>query len=374
MYRNFKNKRINRCKGESMIKSLQGLRVLAMFGVFLFHAGLLPNGIFPVTFFFILSGFVTYKQYYNKNISCSFKSNIIFALKKISKLYPIHLFTLILSTFIRIKWLFSFTLFENIIRFVLNLLLMQSLFPKYSLSFNAVSWYLSTLFIIYMFIPLLLKLVNYIKINYIISGLFVIFSFEVLLGILISTYDIDYMWFLYISPYFRIIDFLIGMILCKLYFIKFEKIKRINFTFLEILSICILLISYYLSFILPKQFTRGICYVPAFIVLIFVFANQIGTISKFLSLNIFQKIALFSFEFYMIHELLIMLMRKLCSIINLNQYLGIIFAFILSLICSFELNKLITKKIHLDLSQYFGHIKVKFLSSLSGKLLTFFRC
>lgn len=28
----------------------------------------------------------------------------------------------------------------------------------------------------------------------------------------------------------------------------------------------------------------------------------------------------------------------------------------------------------LDLSQYFGHKKVKFLSHLSSKLLTFFRC
>lgn len=38
-----------------MIKSLQGLRALAMLGIFLFHAGLLINGTFPVVFFFILS-------------------------------------------------------------------------------------------------------------------------------------------------------------------------------------------------------------------------------------------------------------------------------------------------------------------------------
>ena len=34
-----------------MIKSLQGLRVLAMVGIFLFYCGLLLKGAFPVTFF-----------------------------------------------------------------------------------------------------------------------------------------------------------------------------------------------------------------------------------------------------------------------------------------------------------------------------------
>lgn len=41
-----------------MIKSLQGLRAIAMISIFLFHAGFLPNGIFPVTLFFLLSGFL----------------------------------------------------------------------------------------------------------------------------------------------------------------------------------------------------------------------------------------------------------------------------------------------------------------------------
>ena len=46
-----------------MIKSLQGLRALAMLGIFMFHAGLLIKGTFPVTLFFMLSGFVLYYSY-----------------------------------------------------------------------------------------------------------------------------------------------------------------------------------------------------------------------------------------------------------------------------------------------------------------------
>ena len=37
--------------GIIMIYTLQGLRALAMLGIFLFHSGLLLNGTFPVTFF-----------------------------------------------------------------------------------------------------------------------------------------------------------------------------------------------------------------------------------------------------------------------------------------------------------------------------------
>lgn len=37
-----------------MIKSLQGLNILGMLGIFLLHSGLLIKGTFIVTFFFIL--------------------------------------------------------------------------------------------------------------------------------------------------------------------------------------------------------------------------------------------------------------------------------------------------------------------------------
>ena len=41
-----------------MIRSYQGIRVIAMLIIFLFHAGIIPNGIFSVTLFFTLSGFL----------------------------------------------------------------------------------------------------------------------------------------------------------------------------------------------------------------------------------------------------------------------------------------------------------------------------
>lgn len=42
------------------LSALQGLRALATIGIFLFHSGFLLQGRFPVTLFFMLSGFMLY--------------------------------------------------------------------------------------------------------------------------------------------------------------------------------------------------------------------------------------------------------------------------------------------------------------------------
>lgn len=68
-----------------MIKSLQGLRVIAMVGIFLFHAGFIPNGIFPVTFFFILSGFVIYYKHNEQTDKRKISNGISYGIKKIKK-------------------------------------------------------------------------------------------------------------------------------------------------------------------------------------------------------------------------------------------------------------------------------------------------
>ena len=76
-----------------MLPALDGIRVLATAGIFLFHAGLLWHGTFPVTLFFMLSGFM---MYYTKADTITPWTGI----KKIARLYPLHLLTLVLSIFI----------------------------------------------------------------------------------------------------------------------------------------------------------------------------------------------------------------------------------------------------------------------------------
>lgn len=95
-----------------MIKSLQGLRALAMFAIFFFHAGFIPNGIFPVTFFFILSEFVIYYNYSNKIKDITIKESVLLGIRKFKKMYPIHIITFIMSIFIRFSWISKFSIGE----------------------------------------------------------------------------------------------------------------------------------------------------------------------------------------------------------------------------------------------------------------------
>lgn len=66
-----------------MIESLQGLRALGMLGIFLFHSGLLLKGTFPVTFFFILSGFVLYYNYSDTVNLVSIKGSFLWGIKEL---------------------------------------------------------------------------------------------------------------------------------------------------------------------------------------------------------------------------------------------------------------------------------------------------
>lgn len=148
-----------------MIKSLQGLRAISMLSIFLFHAGIIPNGIFPVTLFFILSGFFMYYKNFEKSYNTTFFQDIIWGIKKIKRLYPVHLITFLISIPIRYKWISNHTISEIVIMGISNLLLLQTLTPKYALSFNNLSWYLSVTLFCYMFSKSLIKLINKLKIN-----------------------------------------------------------------------------------------------------------------------------------------------------------------------------------------------------------------
>ena len=111
------------------LKSLQGLRALATVGIFLFHSGFLLQGTFPVTFFFMLSGFM---MYYTKHELNSFKDfaswNKIYVWKKIKQFYPLHFITFIMACFIGRVWLKP--LKDTIISGVLNLLLINAFVPE----------------------------------------------------------------------------------------------------------------------------------------------------------------------------------------------------------------------------------------------------
>lgn len=87
---------------KKLLPALQGLRVLATLGIFLFHSGFLINRTFPVTLFFMLSGFMVY---YTKSSLDGYETYGKWIkgywFKKIKQFYPLHLFMFAFSVMIR---------------------------------------------------------------------------------------------------------------------------------------------------------------------------------------------------------------------------------------------------------------------------------
>ncbi|MDB8540868.1 acyltransferase [Turicibacter sanguinis] len=341
------------------INSLNGARTIAMLCIFLFHSGFIPNGIFPVTFFFILSGFVMYYSLIFKVKNKSLFDSFIFGISKIKTMYYIYFATFIISLLIRQDWLRTLSISEFIISSFRNLTLTQTLTPIYSLSYNNLSWYMATLFICYLFSEYLVYFIKNLKI--LTMNIILLTLGAQLFIVLIVPYIIeDYLWFLYMSPYYRIMDFILGMLISKYYLEKRDDnhYPRKHYICGEVCFISLFFIAYCLSFKLPLQFTRGIIYTPVFLVGIYFIAHEKGILKLILSHRLLQELAKYSFEFYMIHELILILFRKIFISLEFPYIIKLFFislptffiSLILSILCNTINKAIINYKVKIKIS------------------------
>lgn len=140
------------------IDSIQVLRAISYILIFLSHVEIVATGAVAVSIFFVISGFCMVYSYLgvpNKNTYTSPIQCVRFGYSKIRKLYPLHLFTMIgvaCIVFIQsISKLDKVLVCKDLLYLLLNSALLQSWIPIRDCyySFNAVSWYLSTLIFSY---------------------------------------------------------------------------------------------------------------------------------------------------------------------------------------------------------------------------------
>lgn len=210
-----------------MISHLDFISEIDKFNI---YSSYINNPTLPVDYFFMLSGFGIF-------ISLSYKAELdnnllLFSVKKVKKIYPYYVFCLlIMIPLVIIKrvevYPFSKALLLTIINMIVDLLLLQSTtgISSFSRSLNSVSWFLSCLFIIYIFSIIFFKIINKLK-----TKKSLIFSFLIvslvnliiiyLLNIIEENISIgDRIFFddlVYGSPYSRVFLFIIGMILARL--------------------------------------------------------------------------------------------------------------------------------------------------------------
>ena len=160
-----------------------------------------------------------------------------FLIKRIIRLYPLHIICLFVAAALALI-AGSFSV-KDIALLGINALLLQSWIPIRGVyfSFNAVSWCLADLVFFYALFPCLRKAFS--KVGLKVSLAFIAVLIVIYLGIATVIPDNLTHPLLYISPLFRLLDFIIGIILYDLYKYISEswRQKKINVSILELVSI-----------------------------------------------------------------------------------------------------------------------------------------
>ena len=320
----------------SSLQVLRGIFALVIFfhhfsfdigGEGLFGAG----GDMGVAFFFILSGFVMSQGYMKKETSSkSHESLFRFIVKRLSKIYPLHVVCLVIAILLR------GTLIKPDLA---NLLLLQSWIPdpNWYFSGNAVGWCLSDFLFFYAVFPFFCKVI---KKNYrlFLYSFFICLAFYIFI---IPFIPYDY-WdgIIYINPLTRLLDFLFGIIL-------WEWLKNSGKSSLDSLSpllaalavLVVLAFTTIVWYVFPSAYNLSLLWWPS-LALLLIYSVTAG--SKILSIGPLVRFGDVSFSFYLIHVLcinfLLIIFDRYQILLNPGLELGLILA--LTVILSFIVHSL----------------------------------
>ncbi|MCW3160388.1 acyltransferase family protein [Chryseobacterium oryctis] len=351
-----------------MIKPLTSLRFFFAFCVFLSHLSYLKydgryKGIFEnifsegflgVSFFFILSGFILALNYRDKfkNKNISLKK---FYIARFARIYPLYFFTMLVSIP---------TFYSSLKILFCNILLIQSYIPDqlYFFSYNAPSWSISDEMFFYALFPFLIgigfKFSKVLKIVLLITFI----ALLLVLNNLLPEEKIHY-W-LYISPFTRIFDFILGILLFEiaLYLKRKKTLHKKSFIFLEIGALSILVLSFICHLYVPISYRFSIYYwLPMCLIILsaansYISESNITWFTKFLSWKWFVYLGEISFGFYLIHYLVITYTQKYNGLIGI-QLNGIPLAllmFFITLIASIFAYEAIEKPFNKKLKNLFS--------------------
>ncbi len=334
------------------INSLTGLRAIVMMTIFCCHLSflyetpleafysLIKNGRFGVNFFLVLSGFVLALGYSNKVNDNTVNQDLNFVKKRISKIYIPYILTMVLAIPL---YIFNYLIEEGafsvkllISRLIINIGMIQSVIPflKYSTSINHVSWFISTIFIIYLFTPAILRLNNKAaKHDNLVNIGFRIFA---VLFIYCCVYmvirQIEYVWFadrylsiIYCSPLIRIFPFLMGITGYNIYCLLGDcRIK--NGSFVEIACIAVFFLWWItedkIGF--PTVVTECVDMIISLLVILVFVLSRKGIISTLLCKEKIQYLGNISMEFYLIHYLVIHYGMIAAEYLRLNNGIAVI--------------------------------------------------
>lgn len=309
---------------------LQFLRFLAFINIFICHAEQWLFFRYPashcanaaVSFFFMLSGLVAGYTMIRHEPNCSVKAIGTFMYKKLRKLYPLYLFTVILAvmysglpTVIGSEGFMAAG--EDLKQLLKSLLLVQSWFEESYFSYNGVGWFLSSVMFLYLLTIPIMAVLH--KVNAHPKRYFLFVGMTGALGFLTICYcyftqHMTMTYWHYIFPPARMGEYMIGMIMG----VVLSSVKpglqpgtllKIALTVLEIF----VLVFWFRSLSSPGNYWRNhiVSWLIPNMMLLGVFTIGGGWISALFRLRPLVVLGDLSFGCYLIHQIVITLYSRL---------------------------------------------------------------
>ncbi len=274
-----------------------------------FFTGLYNNffyeGFVGVNFFFMLSGFILALNYKGRLLSgkINFKE---FWVARVARIYPLHLFTLLLAIPFSLKGMAAAKSFW-LTKLLLNIFLLQSFVPDPDVyfSWNVTAWSISDEMFFYFLFPFIIIACFRFKKSFNLVLLMLVLLVPA--AIYFTPRTLTYHLF-YINPVFRIVDFALGILVYNIY----EKINFNSFfkaryaaTFTELFAIGLFCLFFGFHNTVQEGYRYSFYYWLPIAFIIFVFMHQAGYVSKLLSAKALVIGGEISFSFYLLHHLVI---------------------------------------------------------------------
>lgn len=318
------------------IDSFQILRGVAILLIFLSHCNdlisidgknrLMYFGGCGVSIFVALSGFLEAYKYSGVNPP----SGMEIYRAKWHKFGWLHLSTLIIAIPLSLSLLRK-NLIQWIGTLLLNGILIQSWIPKPSIyfSFNSVSWYLCLVLLFAFLTPVAIKIWKALDVKRTVILSFVILILELLLCLIVQRKSYAH-WVVYVFPVTRFFDFLIGGGYYKI--AKALQKRNQNNKRLLIFNVLIMaVIGIASAFCMNEYFSTMVWTLPSsvLVALTFIIDDEPASyVTRFL-----HFIGDISFEFFMIHQLILRYLEVGSLRIGMSKYATYSIALVLS--CAF---------------------------------------
>lgn len=338
-----------------MIHPLTSLRFLFAFLVFLNHSAFLfqayPSELWPfnhvfskggagVCFFFIFSGFILSKVYSNRLLTKT-SSWHTFIIKRIARIYPIHIVALLL--FLPYHFVTSmegeqYVLSSDFLKsFMLNISLLQSFYPDKEIyfSFNAPSWSLSVTMFFYLAFPGLIYLASKSKRTYLWVLLIMICALAFSLSLATINENLGHYLF-YINPVVRLLDFMAGIALYLIIKDYKNSASVLRGTLTELVAFGVLIASLWFHDYVNEAYRYSLYYwLPSMLIISTIYFQK-GYLSKLLSKKWLVFLGNISLSFYLLHWVILNYISLINYKLKLTENGVVLFILSLSviLLCS----------------------------------------